>query len=474
MTKSILPDVDIEIIDGGLGLTSADPSGIHVKIGVSTTGDTGVIYRFTSGDQAQDKLGAGPLVDALLDSFQHGSQLIYAVKAAAAVDGSISAITKSGTGTATAAAEGTPNDAYEIVIEVLKAGALNEAQVQYSLDGGDSWSSKKTVPTNGVLEIAGTGVTVTFTAGNPASGSFVVGDSYSLTTAAPAMSNQSFLDAIAVLENTTGDFEFIHVVGESAPALWAVAAAKADGFELNHIPLHIVLEARNKLASETLEQYVQALLTDAATFSHTRVSVVAGRLELAALDGKVRDTNMAGAYNGIVSKAKVQESPGKVMSYKLTAATALKPDGIEPHIAALDAAGYVTARKYQGMSGIYVTNGRMMAPLGSDYEFVETRRVADKASRKLRNTALKYVHYDLEMTEDGELDLTHFKAQLEAPLDEMAKPSIKEIAGYELTIDPTQNVISSKQLVVDLSIFPTPIMRWITIRQKMKNPFLKG
>lgn len=474
MTKSILPDVNIEIIDGGMGLTPTDPSGIHVKIGVSTAGDTGVIYRMTSGDQAQENLGAGPLVDALMDSFQHGSQLLYAVKAVAAVDGTISVITKTGTGTATAVASGTPNDAYEIIIKALKAGALNEAQVQYSLDGGDSWSPKKTVPTNGVLEITGTGVTVTFTAGVPASGSFVVDDSYTLNTTAPAMSNESFLAAMAVLKQTTGDFEFIHVVGESAPALWAVAASEADWFELNHVPLHVVLEARNKLASETLETYVQALLTDAATFAHPRVSVVAGRIEMAALDGRVRDTNMAGAYNGIVSKAKVKESPGKVMSYRLTAAIALKPDGIEPHIAALDGARYVTARRYKGLGGTYVTNGRMMAPLGSDYEFVETRRVADKATRAVRNAALLFEHYDLEITEDGKLDLTNFKSQLEAPLDVMASPALREIAGYELAIDPTQNIISSKQLVGDLSIFPIPIMRWITIRQKMKNPFLKG
>lgn len=469
MVKSVLPDVDVEIQDGGLGLNGGVPSGIHVKIGSCTLAAVGSFFTITKPDQVPEKLGSGPLADACLDSLQLGSQQVIAVVAAASVAGTNGAVAKMGTGTATNAVTGTPNNKYDVIIEILKGGTLNVAQYRFSIDGGDNWSPKKTVPTNGAVEITGTGVTITFTAGVPADGSFVEGDKYTFSTTAPAISNSDFLTALAVVKNNNMSYEFIHVVGQSAPALWAACGAEADTLFQNHVPMFFVMEARNIGAAETIDTYVSALITDAATFTHPRVKVVALRLETASLNGLIRDSNGSGLYCGILSKAKEHESPGKVMSFPVTPAIAIKPNGInDGHIAQLDAARYVTFRRYEGLPGIYVTNGKTMAAPGSDYEYVETLRVANKAARLVRQAALFYAQS--EGDKDG---INNLKSNMEAPLDNMMGPDTKQIGGYKLTIDPNQDIITTKTLVTELAIFPIPIMRWITIKQRMSNPFRK-
>jgi hypothetical protein len=465
MVKSALPDVDVTIQDGGLGLTGYSATGVHVKIGSCTAADPGQFFYLNKPVQVKEKLGAGPLANACLDSLP--VQSIIAVVAAASVAGSIGDIDHVGTGTATFAATGSPNNEYEIVIEIVKGGGLNEAQYVLSIDGGDNWLPPKTVPVNGAIIITGTGVTITFTAGEPAASSFVENDTYSFSTTAPAMSNADFLAALEIVKDQKFNYEFIHVVGESSAALWAVCATEADTLEQEHVPTFFVLEARNIAPGETVDQYVQALITERASLASTRVAVVAGRLDVTSLDGLIRDTNGGGVYNGILSRSRVHESPGKVMSYRVSNAVGLKPKGLnDGHIKALDEVGYVTFRTYVGMPGIYVTNGRMMAPPGSDYEFVETRRVADKATRLTRQAALFYVQS--EGDEDG---IANLQGHMEAPLDGMKAPGVKEIMDYELIIDPEQDIITSKTLDVDLAIFPIPIMRWINIKLRMANPF---
>lgn len=470
MAKSILPDADVEIIDGGMGGSSDDTTGIHFKIGVCSGGVPNTIYNLSDLDKVVNILGTGPLTDATLQALKGGSQLVRVVKADGSVAGTKTAVNKTGTGTGTLTVSGNPLDTYQIVIDIVKSGTLNVAQFIYSLDGGDVSSDKITVPLAGTYVVPGTGLTLTFTVGAPTDTSFILGDRFILSTKAPQMSNANFLSALDVIKNSNYDFEFIHVVGESAPALWTVCAAEAETLEQNHVPTFFICEARNINVGETIDAYVSALVADTASFVSDRVEVVAARIEATTPDGLQCDVNAAAYYTSILSQSKVCESPGKVANYSLSSAIKLLPIGLnQGHIQALDAARYVTARQYTGLPGFYITNGRMMSSPSSDYQFVETRRTSDKASREIRNRSLLLEHADIGIEEIGAI--ANF---LKVPLDIMASDTVKEIDNYELNIPKGQNVLSSSTLDVELSLVPRGILRWITIKQRMKNPYLKG
>ena len=466
-----LNDAKVKVADGGLGLSEAGSDGLHVKIGVGTAPKNKVltISPTLKVDEIREKLGYSPLADAVMDSIQMGASTIYCIPTEGTVAGSIGDISHTGTGGATFAASGSPNNNYEVVVEILQEGALNEATYRYSIDGGDNYTGEKTVPTDGEMLIEGTGVKITFTEAVTPANSFVKGDTYKFKTVAPKMSNQEVLDAIAVLKDASFEFEYIHIVGESDSPMWAAAATEADLlFGTYFKPIFIMCEARQKTDAESLDEYVQALVSARQLVSNYRIQVVAARAEVAAMDGKIRDTNGAANVAGIYSKSKVSQSAGEVSEFPLGNVLKLLPEGIESHVETLDNAGFLTFRRYIGLEGHYVTNARMFAPDGSDYQYAETVRTMNKAVRGIRKQALFNMQMQIDPT-DTEGSMKLFKEFIQVPLETMVDD--KEIISGEVIIPEGQDILGTSKIQVKAKAVPMAIMREIEIEFGMANPF---
>ncbi|NHM25461.1 DUF2586 family protein [Desulfofundulus sp. TPOSR] len=466
-----LPDVTVKILDGGLGMLPPGTSGLHAKVGVSSAGTVGEIVSVTDPGKIADLFGTGPLANALYDSFAAGARLVYAVRANGDIPGQIGTVTKTKTGQGDLNVTGSPLDAYELVVEIVDPGAKNVATFRYSLDGGDTFSAKITVPTALTYEIPGTGLTLNFSeyVTDP-NNSFLAGDRYTCRTTAPRPSVNSVNAAIDTLLNSKYLYEFIHAVGDSDAAMWAALAAKAAEAETRYRYIHFLSEARGPESTETVDQWVSALLAEKSGFASTRVSICAGRFELVDMGtGRIVDRNGAGIYAGRVSSIPVQRSPGEVMEGPLPAVVRLNPPGInDGHILALDEAGFVTFRQYIGLSGLYVTNGRMAAEPTSDFQYVELRRVMDKACAQVRAAALRLEHAEIDPT-NMEKSLSAAEAQLTAPLDNMV--GAREIARGRVVIPRDQDVLATSKIRVKVRIVPMAIMRWIELEIGFENPF---
>ncbi|MTI82742.1 MAG: DUF2586 family protein [Firmicutes bacterium] len=467
-----LPDVDVNILDGGLGVLPPSASGLQAKVGVCSAGTVNGITSITDPEQIVDKLGTGPLVNALFDSFAGGARIVYAVRAEGDIAGTLGEVSSVKTGQGDMTVSGAPLDAYSAVVEIMDGGALNEATFRYSLDGEDTWSKKITVPELGPYEISGTGITLTFSEfeTDPAD-SFAAGDKYTFSSVAPQASVVNVNAAVDSLLSSSYLYEFIHIVGESDAAMWAAADVKAVEAEGNYCYLHMLCEARGPDDGEDADAWTQALLDEIANFASTRVSICAARGEILDMNtGRQVDRNSAGLYAGRVSSTNVQESPGKVRLGPVSGMLALKPDGLnDGHILALDQAGFITFRQYRGLSGFYITNGRIAAESVSDYQYVEVRRPMDKACMLVRNAAL--------MSEHGEIDPTNLsqsikplEADLTQPLDIMASPANGEIARGRVVIPLDQDILATSTIRSKIRIVPMAIMRWIELEVGYENP----
>jgi hypothetical protein len=466
-----LNDVNIKVADGGLGVAGASSDGVHIKIGVSTATKNKLLAISPSlkVDEIKEKLGHSPLANAMMDSIQMGAGTTYCIPTEGTVAGTIGDVSLDGTGEATHATSGAPNNNYEVVIEIIQGGALNDATYRYSIDGGDNFTGEKTTPSDGVVDIENTGIKITFTEAATPENSFKAGDVYKFKTAAPKMSNQEVLDAIAVLKDLNLEFEYIHIVGESDSPMWAAVAAEADVlFGTYYKPIYIMCEARQKTDEESVDEYVQSLITARQIVSNYRVQVVATRAEIAAMDGKIRDTNGAGDVTGLYSKSKVSQSIGEVSEFPLSNVLKLLPEGIEPYIEMLDKAGFVTFREYIGLEGFYVTNARMFAPDGSDYQYAETVRTMNKAVREIRKQALFNMQMQLDPT-DTEGSINLIKEFLEIPLERMADDD--EIVSGRIIIPEGQDIIGTSKLKVKARAIPMAIMREIEVEFGLENPF---
>jgi len=465
----MLRDVKTTITDGGL-MSSVSGAGIHVKIGVSPVTATEPIEIRGSMNprKIQSLLGLSPLADAVMDSVEHGASTLYCIPVAATTDGTTGSVTKTGTGTGTLTVSGKPNNAYKVVIKITRAGDLNEAAMRYSLDGGITLGDEMVLPLGGVVAINPTGLTLTFA---PGESGFAAGDQYTFDTVAPGASNEAILTAIEKIRHLKATVEFAHIVGPSDKTLWAAAGVVAQRFfEEYHRPLFFVFEAPVPTTGQTAEAYASSLISDRKGIDNKYLQVIAARGAYKRMDGTTQEMNLAGVICGLYARASVQQSIGETKSFNIADSKLLNlfPAGIEDELEALDAAGYLTLRRYEGLAGYYVTNARMFAPVGSDYQYAERVRVSNKITREVRKAMLLQLQANVDVANlDAELEAISRFA--EAPLDRMVEAG--EISAARVIIPEDQDILSTDTLELIIRYVPIGYIREIQIDLGMENPY---
>ncbi|MDE6456557.1 MAG: DUF2586 family protein, partial [Dysosmobacter sp.] len=284
----MLRDVKTTISDGLLGFATATGDGLSVKIGASPVVSASPVIITGDMDAAKirERLGLSPLADAAMDAVQGGAGRIFCVPVAAATPGTLSEVEKAGTGKGTLTAEGVPNNAFDVAVEISAQGGLNTAAFRVSLNGGHSYTDEITVPVTGLYTLKGTGLTVQFSEAADADqkpSSFMVGDTFRFSSTAPAMTNGDVLAAVDKLKEFTQEFEFIHIVGESALPLWqAMSEAQKELMNVYHKPAFILLEAAFPEAdgSGDLHDWAFQMEADRKKIRNTDIQVCAawGRL----------------------------------------------------------------------------------------------------------------------------------------------------------------------------------------------------
>jgi hypothetical protein len=467
----MLPGVKNTIKDGAMGVAGADATGNFAAIGVAATYGQGLLT-FTDPEAVETALGDGPLRDLIVSALSIAKTTVYALALEGTVPGTLSSVSagSQNTGDGTITVSGNPRNEYDIEVEILASGGLNDAVFRVIVDGLPG--KRITVPSPGTYPIPGTSITLTF---NPGAGQFEEGDRYAFSTTAPSATNGEVIAAVDTVLEAKLSIEWIAVAGISAVPLWVALATKAEGAEGIYQYLFFVAQARYKAASETLDQWVNALTgVERGTISSTRLQVCSGWIEEADANGQVDLRGLIGTYCGKLATRKVHEGPDAVRYGGITAATAIKPDGInDGHLEALKNAGYVTARQIIGLTGIYITSGQMMSEEGSDYDLVERRRVMDKACRQIRAAQLFYVNDTVKVGADGSPEgLQMFVAQSESPLRIMKTDG--EISSGSVVIPDGQNILSTKTVRTKIRIVPLGKMSYIENEIAYTNPALGG
>jgi uncharacterized phage protein gp47/JayE len=134
-------------------------------------------------------------------------------------------VSHSGFSPGTLALTGIPTGAYSLRVKVVTAGVLGTAQVKVSTDGALSYGSTQTVPSNGILAVAGTGVSLQFANGNNGTGAaFLLGDVYSCELTVSDLPVTAWQAGSVPLT----DVELLSLLQEDQAAL--VKAVAAGGF----------------------------------------------------------------------------------------------------------------------------------------------------------------------------------------------------------------------------------------------------
>ncbi len=471
-----LPKVTQTISDGGLGLAAPDDSSTHVAIGVCSAGTVNELKFYSDPDLLKAERGHGPLVDKAVYHLQVAGGSVGVMRINGSVAGAAGAVTPTriSTSTGTVAVGGAAYDAYDVKIEVTKTGTLGAGEFKYSLDGGDNYSADIQIPGAGTYAITGTNLTLTFTAGaGPIF--FEKGDVFAFVCTAPGYSSTDANNALDALRTTyaTARFGFVHLVGAASTVAGAATIAAAVDVkmiaEANVFRyLFCVVECPEDTDGNTIAAF--------ASFSSTRVCVAAGYCELVA-NGKVMKRNAAWPVVARIASQDIRRDVARVRQDReggpLAGVTKLYRDEFTTE--GLDAARFITLRTFAGQAGFYVTNGRTMANGGSDYQFLQFRRLMDRACTVNYAELFNFLNDDVVRTNDDGTILEADARAIETKVNGALTADLTSkgrVTSTSVTVTRDNNILSTQTLKTKVRIRPKGYAKFIETDIGFENPAL--
>lgn len=134
------------------------------------------------------------------------------------------------------------------------------------------------------------------------------------------------------------------------------------------------------------------------------------------------------------------------------------------NISTLDSYGYIFLKKHVGRTGSWFNDSHTAILITSDYAYIENNRTINKAIRGLRAYLLDFLAAPLALNSDGTLTdatISFFEKLCANALDLMVRD--RELSDYSVTIDPSQDVLSTSELEISVALLPTGTARTITV-----------
>lgn len=477
-TRPLLPNSYVNFLDNQLA-KSPTPNGIFIFVGPGNGSATvGELTAINSPNDIQNLFGIGPLARDLVTFFLEGAGFCYAVQLAEATAGDIGTVTVGAfTGLV---AGGTSHNAYKVRGRCVVGGALGEAQVKYSIDDGRNWSSAQVLK-SGANVVYGSGnfnsgITVTPTAmtyvKDPTDLTEASDSDFTFTTVPPMADPAAILAAMTTqLADPTTTFNAFHVSGYAASTAADLASFASDMQAL----LETAVTDYDRDVYATIHGPVPDSQAGAATFARAVRAAFAGNrvqfyfqpMVTKSLGGQF---TMIPSAVGVSRRAQLdpQNELGIVSAGQLNTLVDFADGWTQAGVIALDQIeNNVTFRKFRGLAGFYPTNGWMSDPT-SDYSRDNFRQVADLCATDVRVAGLPFVKMDVDPSNPAK-SAKGLLAVCGAPLS--VRVIAGQIASYTLTIPSNQDILTSKELAVEVAIKPMATADWIKFNVGFKSPF---
>jgi len=191
--------------------------------------------------------------------------------------------------------------------------------------------------------------------------------------------------------------------------------------------------------------------------SITQLGVALGMLSLSAVSedfGQPAKFNLSnGTENDIPAFAN-----GQLLTDPLLSDSALD---------AIDAKRQIFGQTYVGYAGTFFNDNHTAIAITSDYAYINDNRVIDKAIRGIYSTLIPYLKGKLLRNADGTLKSTtiaFFESQTLLPLYQMSRDGdLSDVSPSDVYIDPTQNVVSTSTLTINVVLNEDGIARNILV-----------
>jgi len=189
-----------------------------------------------------------------------------------------------------------------------------------------------------------------------------------------------------------------------------------------------------------------------------------------------KSSTCLGAMLGTVAKSKVSEDIGWVGNFNISNGTECEVLGFangqkftdiaitDNLLEALNAKRHVFLKKFIGLSGSFWNDSHTAIAVTSDYAYIENNRTIDKATRVLYAALLPSLNSPLQLNADGTLSETtvaYLESQGDVALDAMVRDG--ELSAKSVVINPAQNVLSTSQIIIAVTLVINGVARYIVV-----------
>ena len=507
--------VTLYVQDGGLGQSTPGLGNVEVVIGCYSAGGVDFAPIQTAKPSAiTSDAGYGPGPEMACNIIAAtGNPVLFIPIPAASVGSSTGVIPgTANTSSSVMTITGTPQDTYygEVTVTTACTIGTSAGQVTVSLDAGRTTFYTVNIPSG---YVAGTAIPVTsngVTTGLSiafAAGALVLGDVFFWLSTEPLWSDAAVASAIAILQTwNQSNPEDVIVVGGSARrnGHGTAGCTNADVTAFDGYMTSLFNKARyNRLlcaagdaswggaSTESEAQWMSSLALAHASDSSGRVGVTAGHYNCVSAISQTQFRRpllwFAAARDSAVA---IQVDLGRVKDGPLgNLVLPSKPDtgfanSLKPFIyhdetanPGLDAARFMAAWTIARRPGVFVMNPNLMAPPGSDFNWLQHGHVIDAACLIVYDFFVNELSdnmlvYPAENSNAGQL-LQTVSGDLigrcnSALYTGLVAPGAASDA--QVTIPPNQNLLSTATLNVNVAITPPGYLKAIAITLQFVNP----
>jgi hypothetical protein len=131
----------------------------------------------------------------------------------------------------------------------------------------------------------------------------------------------------------------------------------------------------------------------------------------------------------------------------------------------LENRGWIFGKKYVGKAGSYWNDSSCAITETSDYAYIENGRTIDKAVRGVNVALTNFINaplfVDAQTGRLTELTISTFANAASIPLDQMLIDL--DLSGFEVIIDPEQNVLATSTITITIRLVPVGVARTIVV-----------
>lgn len=470
------PAVNLTELDGAIGTL---PAGTKI-LAIAGPADGGPLNMPAAFARKQDVVSnfvGGPLVEEATTIIELYGVPVLLCRTGNTTDGTVDAIDvtgKVGSTAVTAGADITPNDDYDLYFQIATGGVIGVAGItfKYSYDGGRTLS-----PTTAL------GTATSFTFPNSGgmqflfgAGAFASADVVKMRTHAPNWNNTDIGNAIVAL-GAQKTWDILDVVGPVDGTSFDVIDAAVGGLKRRMW----LGSFRLPTTGESEAAYKTAFDAAFGGKGSTRAAICAGDAEIVSgntfrvprtyirrsvagvLSSVTEEIDLADVNRGALRGTSIRDANGNVLHHD---------EAVNP---GLDDSRAITLTTQDEVEGVYITNPNLLSAAGSDFAYIQHRRVMNKAeaavvaylTRRLSKpiTVSKKTGF---ITESEALEIeAGANAALRGAL--LAKPQASDAT---FTLSRTDNVLLTRTLTGQAAIVPLAYPKVINVNIGFRNPSL--